>query len=232
MACMAHAPRRPPSGAAAPVAACSCAPPLVLLPSFLPPLQYPFGNPIGPSYFWRTIEDELSTIGAYYDVSALSLRNAVYHLIAEGRHGFQWNVSVHRHAELSEEDENALRDQQFYWDENHPWDRTGHRCDETPELACEAAAPLLLPLLECRVLTPSLAHTLALPAPLQGDGGAAHGGRLARRADGGQRAAVAARASGAAAGGAAARRRSSGRTGRGAVAAAAAAAAAHDARQL
>lgn len=53
------------------------------------PSQYPFGSPIGPSYFWRTIEDELSTIGAYYDVSALSLRNAVYQLMAEGRHGFQ-----------------------------------------------------------------------------------------------------------------------------------------------
>lgn len=45
--------------------------------------------PVGPSFFWRTIEDELTTIAQYYDAPALSLRNAVYHLLREGRPGFQ-----------------------------------------------------------------------------------------------------------------------------------------------
>ena len=45
--------------------------------------------PVGPSFFWRTIEDELSTVAQYYDAPSLSLRNAVYHLLREGRPGFQ-----------------------------------------------------------------------------------------------------------------------------------------------
>lgn len=45
--------------------------------------------PIGESFFWRTIEDELSTIGSYYDMPILSLRNAVFHLLREQRFGFQ-----------------------------------------------------------------------------------------------------------------------------------------------
>ena len=46
-------------------------------------------EPIGPSFFWRTIEDDLGTIAQYYDAPVLSLRNAVYHLLREGRPGFQ-----------------------------------------------------------------------------------------------------------------------------------------------
>lgn len=43
---------------------------------------------MGPSFFWRTIEDDLGTIAQYYDAPVLSLRNAVYHLLREGRPGF------------------------------------------------------------------------------------------------------------------------------------------------
>lgn len=46
-------------------------------------------EPVGPSFFWRTIEDDLGTIAQYYDAPVLSLRNAVYHLLREGRPGFQ-----------------------------------------------------------------------------------------------------------------------------------------------
>jgi hypothetical protein len=45
--------------------------------------------PVGDSFFWRTIEDDLSTAAQYYDAPALSLRNAVYHLLREQRHGFR-----------------------------------------------------------------------------------------------------------------------------------------------
>jgi len=48
--------------------------------------------PIGESFFWRTIEDELSTVGSYYDTPIMSLRNAVYHLLREQRFGFQVRV--------------------------------------------------------------------------------------------------------------------------------------------
>lgn len=50
--------------------------------------------PVGPSFFWRTIEDDLTTIAQYYDAPALSLRNAVYHLVREGRPGFQVRACV------------------------------------------------------------------------------------------------------------------------------------------
>lgn len=49
-------------------------------------------EPVGPSFFWRTIEDDLGTIAHYYDAPVLSLRNAVYHLLREGRPGFQARV--------------------------------------------------------------------------------------------------------------------------------------------
>ncbi|KAI7842833.1 hypothetical protein COHA_003579 [Chlorella ohadii] len=84
-------------------------------------------EPVGPSFFWRTIEDDLGTIAQYYDAPVLSLRNAVYHLLREGRPGFQWNVSVHHVKDLPPEEEQRLKETQFYWDMNHPWDRTGHR---------------------------------------------------------------------------------------------------------
>lgn len=46
------------------------------------------------SFFFRTIEDDLSTIAQYYDTPVLSLRNAVYHLLREQRFGFQvyWDL--------------------------------------------------------------------------------------------------------------------------------------------
>lgn len=43
----------------------------------------------GPSFFWRTIEDDLAAVAQYYDAPSLSLRNAAYHLMREGRPGFQ-----------------------------------------------------------------------------------------------------------------------------------------------
>ena len=46
-------------------------------------------QPYGDSFFWRTIEDELSTVAAYYDAPVMSLRNAAYHLLREQQHGFQ-----------------------------------------------------------------------------------------------------------------------------------------------
>ncbi len=39
----------------------------------------------------------------------------------------QWNVSVHHVKDLPPEEEQRLKESQFYWDMNHPWDRTGHR---------------------------------------------------------------------------------------------------------
>lgn len=44
---------------------------------------------MGPAFFWRTVEDDLTTAAQYYDVPALSLRNAVFHLMREGVPGFQ-----------------------------------------------------------------------------------------------------------------------------------------------
>lgn len=87
------------------------------------------GVPVGESFFWRTIEDELSTIGAYYDAPILSLRNAVFHLLREQRHGFRYNVSLHALVDSGAppEEQEAEKEAQFFWDENHPWDRTGHR---------------------------------------------------------------------------------------------------------
>ncbi|EFN59953.1 expressed protein [Chlorella variabilis] len=84
-------------------------------------------RPVGDSFFFRTVEDELSTIAQYYDAPVLSLRNAVYHLMREQRFGFQWNVSLHFAKGRSAEEMEVLKQAQFFWDENHPWDRTGHR---------------------------------------------------------------------------------------------------------
>lgn len=39
----------------------------------------------------------------------------------------QWNVSIHGAPSAEGEEGQALRNTQFFWDENHPWDRTGHR---------------------------------------------------------------------------------------------------------
>ena len=147
---------------------------------------------MGDSFFFRTVEDELSTIAQYYDAPVLSLRNAVYHLMREQRFGFQvrrgghalagwwarcrgwcrgwqvpraavhavlcvphvacgstvtspagppngaaclqWNVSLHFAKGRSAEEMEVLKQAQFFWDENHPWDRTGHRC--AAALAC------------------------------------------------------------------------------------------------
>ncbi|PSC68178.1 Acyl-coenzyme A thioesterase THEM4 isoform A [Micractinium conductrix] len=86
-------------------------------------------QPYGDSFFWRTIEDELSTVAAYYDAPVMSLRNAAYHLLREQQHGFQWNVSLHHlvDSDAPEAEIERQKDAQFFWDENHPWDRTGHR---------------------------------------------------------------------------------------------------------
>jgi len=42
----------------------------------------------------------------------------------------QWNVSLHAltDSDASEEELELQKEAQFFWDENHPWDRTGHRC--------------------------------------------------------------------------------------------------------
>lgn len=40
----------------------------------------------------------------------------------------QWNVSIHHDLkDVSPEEEQRIKENQFYWDMNHPWDRTGHR---------------------------------------------------------------------------------------------------------
>lgn len=40
----------------------------------------------------------------------------------------QTDVSIHwGTAGLSPQQQEALKEAQFFWDENHPWDRTGHR---------------------------------------------------------------------------------------------------------
>lgn len=40
----------------------------------------------------------------------------------------QWNVSIHSVTrDMPQKEQDALKDSQFFWDENHPWDRTGHR---------------------------------------------------------------------------------------------------------
>lgn len=88
------------------------------------------GVPVGQSFFWRTIEDELSTVGSYYDTPIMSLRNAVFHLLREQRFGFQHNVSLHSLVDakgVPEAEAELQKNAQFFWDENHPWDRTGHR---------------------------------------------------------------------------------------------------------
>jgi hypothetical protein len=37
-------------------------------------------------------------------------------------------VSIHSVTkDMPQEEQDALKDSQFFWDENHPWDRTGHR---------------------------------------------------------------------------------------------------------
>jgi hypothetical protein len=50
----------------------------------------------------------------------------------------QWNVSMNSLYGVPGDVLEAAKDAQFFWDENHPWDRTGHRSAPVLGSCCEA----------------------------------------------------------------------------------------------